>query len=280
MSKEEPSDVMGEPSSYENFYEQLGERYPETELVHADRETGSRYHTVVEELRPFAVSGARLVDIGCNDGVYTITYCKMGGQATGIDISKSLVAKARTEADELGLPCKFISGDIEDPELLKMLHEPFEVALFSEVLEHVRDPARALTSIRSLLKKGGHLVLTTPTPLFNGVKSKWRYPLTVFGGRMLVEKNVVDTRNIPVLMEHGIPESQYRHDGYYPLALKPYVEGFGFKFEKGYTMGYEGKMTRAFFFMRLWGGDPELLIRKIPLLNLLGVTNITVFSAV
>src|SRR5579863_7108194 len=80
---ESPTDVMKEAISYEAFYEQLGNQYPETEFVHTDRRIGSRYWTVLNELKLFASAGRKLVDIGCNDGVYTFPYCEAGGNAIG-----------------------------------------------------------------------------------------------------------------------------------------------------------------------------------------------------
>ncbi len=271
---------MEEAVSYGAFCEQLGNQYPETELVHADRRVGSRYWTVFNELRPFALAGRKLIDIGCNDGVYTIPYCEAGGNATDVDISSSLVKKCDAKAKTLKFPCSFITAGIDLPDFRQHVIETFEVALFSEVLEHVRNPARALSSIRSLLKEGGHMILTTPTPLFNGMDSKWKYPIAMLGGRRLLETHVVYTREIPVLLRYGIASSKYRHDGYYPRALKSHVEGFGFALIKSYTIGYPEKVRQALFFMRALGSDHEMTMRTVPLLNLVGITNVTIFRAV
>jgi 2-polyprenyl-3-methyl-5-hydroxy-6-metoxy-1,4-benzoquinol methylase len=279
-AEESPTDVMKEDLAYEEFYEQLGKSYPETELVHADKRIGSRYWTVLNELRPFASDARILIDIGCNDGVYTIPYCAAGGKATGIDISQSLVDKGNAKARMLKLPCSFLQGDIDSPHLRDTIGQAFEVALFSEVLEHVRNPTRALSTVRSLLTYGGHMILTTPTPLFNGMDSKWKYPITMFAGKKLLESHVVDTREIPVLMRYGIASSQYRHDGYYPIALTRYVEDFGFALVRSYTVGFPRKVRQALFLMGMMGRDSEMIIRRVPVLNLLGVTNVTVFRAV
>jgi 2-polyprenyl-3-methyl-5-hydroxy-6-metoxy-1,4-benzoquinol methylase len=275
-----PTNIMREAVSYGAFYEQLGNLYPETELVHTDKQPGSRYWTVLNELRPFAAAGMKLIDIGCNDGVYTIPYCQTGGKATGVDISDSLVRKCNAKAKMLGLQCSFVNADIDSLDFRKHVQETFEVALFSEVLEHVRNPAAALLSIRSLLEDGAYLVLTTPTPLFNRMDSKWKYPLTLLGGRKLVEPNTVDTREIPALLKYGIASSKYRHDGYYPRALRSYVEGFRFSLIRSYTIGYPERVRQALFLTRALGGDPEMTIRRLPFLNLLGITNVALFRAV
>ena len=280
MTPDASADVMKEAESYEAFYEKLGELYPETELVHADRRTGSRFWTVLNELRPFATAGKKLIDVGCNDGVYTIPYCQAGGEAVGVDISNSLVQRCNAKAKTLNLHCSFIQADIDSPEFQRRVSGTFEVALFSEVLEHLKSPEGALSSIRSMLEYGGHMILTTPTPLFNGLDSKWKYPIALYAGKRLLERHVVDSREIPVLMKYGIASSQYRHDGYYPRALERFVKGFGFTLTKSYTIDYPKKVRQALFLMGAVGRDLEMTVRSIPLLNLLGVTNVTVFRAV
>jgi len=91
----ESKSVMDTPEGYREFYDRLGHEYEETATVYASRLGRVRYRTVLRELAPFARSRARLLDIGCNDGVYTVPYCEMGGRAHGIDISTALVEKAR-----------------------------------------------------------------------------------------------------------------------------------------------------------------------------------------
>src|SRR5438445_13678602 len=91
---------------YEDVYEELGQKYPETLHVHKMKELGSRYWTVISELLPYAKRGLRLIDVGCNDGVYAIPYALAGGKALGIDVSQSLVDKARKTVHDLGISAK------------------------------------------------------------------------------------------------------------------------------------------------------------------------------
>ncbi len=129
----EPVNVMNDPVSYESFYDELGKEYPETETVHSIRGIGSRYWTILDELRPFAVSRKRLIDIGCNDGVYTIPYCQMGGEGLGVDISSSLVEKAMSKAESLGLSCSFVQAEIDSPSFPEKINQAFDIVLCSEV---------------------------------------------------------------------------------------------------------------------------------------------------
>lgn len=121
------------------------------------------------------------------------------------------------------------------------------------------------------------MLLTTPTPLFNGMDSKWKYPIDLLAGRKLLESHVVDSTEIPVLLRYGIASSQYRHDGYYPRAFIPYVESFGFELVKSYTIGFPSKVSKAFFLARVKRDDIEITLRSFPIVNLLGITNVALF---
>jgi len=95
---------------YDEFYELLGKNYPETELAHVNRSGTSRYYEVLSILKPYARQGKKLLDVGCNDGVYTIPYCESGGKAVGVGISESLVKKAQKKVKNLDV--QFLKNDI------------------------------------------------------------------------------------------------------------------------------------------------------------------------
>ena len=260
-----PEDTANE-ERYRDFYEELGDKYPETELMlrHADR--SHRYWTVLEELRPFAERNLKLLDLGCNDGVYSIPYAKYGGIVRGVDISQSLADKASKKAAEAGLAgrCSFISGNIET---LK-LGDSFDVILLSEVLEHLLNPDDAIQTIASHLRTGGTLLLTTPTPLFENLRRfDVGYILTVLRGKKLLEEQMIDSGKNETA-QYGIKPRAYRHDGYYPKALVRYVESFGFGHSKFYTIAFHARVRRIF---------SEQRARRLPVVKLFGRTNIGLF---
>jgi 2-polyprenyl-3-methyl-5-hydroxy-6-metoxy-1,4-benzoquinol methylase len=255
---------MKDSQAYSDFYEELGAKYPETEFVHKNRGVGTRYWTVIQELRPFAIKGLSLLDVGCNDGVYSIHYAELGGNVVGADISKSLIEKARLKAKDLGVSdrCLFVQSDAESLQL----DRKFDIVLFSEVLEHMRNPSRALKAISKHMKDGGVLLLTTPTPMFERlVNFDLRYIVRTLTRKKLLESQNIDSGKNRI-RKFEIPPYLYRHDGYYPLALVEYAELFGFRCEKIYTMDFLGRM-------RFLG---ELRLRRVPILKLLGKTNILI----
>lgn len=293
-------DTIRNADHYFEFYEEIGRNYPEAELVHATRPPGSRYRTVLHELLPFARQSGHLLDVGCNDGVYTIPYCEEGGRALGIDISPSLIRKAKGKAAGKDIECEFKQADIEDPETVGTIQERFEVILLSEVLEHLRHPGRALKNIHELLNPGGILLLTTPTPLFEDISQLTvEYVIETLRGRRLSESQIIDTTKIPVFHDYDVSAYLYRHDGYYPRALRVYVESFGLSCLKSYTIGLptHPALRGLASFFGIEGRSPgghetdvgqgpdrrllrriDFVMRRVPIANLLGRTNIGLFK--
>jgi 2-polyprenyl-3-methyl-5-hydroxy-6-metoxy-1,4-benzoquinol methylase len=263
-----PIDTTKDNDAYTDFYESVGRNYPETQIVHKNMGIGSRFQTVLSELAPFALKGASLIDIGCNDGVYTIPYCEMGGAALGIDISASLIMRARKLAKEVK-SAGFVAMDIQ-AELRS--YRQYDVALMSEVLEHLNQPSAAIRNVYKLLKKGGFFLLTCPTPLFEVFDSIDRkYLLNLFSNKLL-EHQKIDANNT-ALSKFGIEDYLYRHDGYYPRGIKSFIEKFGFQCVKYYTICFDRRpvsLLRCRNFL-------ELIYRRIPLFNLLGITNVQLF---
>lgn len=276
-------DTSVDRASYVDFYDQVGAKYPETDFAHPRRGFGTRYWTVLRELAPFAKEGELLLDVGCNDGVYAIPYCRMGGRAVGIDVSRALIERAQESAAAEGVGAIFRQADIVTVEDLD--GAPFDVALYSEVLEHVLDAGASLRRIHSLLRLGGHLLLTTPTPICEIVRLDRHYVREVLKGERLLEAQLVESSSTP-LGEYGLRDFLYRHDGYYPRALADYVEQVGFRCRKQYTIGFpfptflRGAL-RAVRLRESWIEDLrlgfDLFLRRLPWIKLLGATNVQLF---
>ena len=256
---------------YEEFYEKLGRYYPETRLVHADRGQKSRFQAVLEELRPFALEKARLLDVGCNNGVYTIPYVRMGGRALGIDISGTLVNQAWDFARKLLPSSESISFGMMDIQEDLEYSSLFDVVLMSEVLEHLNHPEKAILNIYKLLKKGGQFLLTCPTPMFEITpKIGLRYLRNLYRGKLREENILSSDRN--ALSRYSLSGYAYRHDGYYPLGLMRFVEKFGFRCVRIYTIGFGRSRLMVPGTYHL-----EPYLRRLPTVNLLGITNFQVF---
>ncbi len=136
------------------FYEEVGAKYPEEEIVYRDLRGKLRRKFVLTYLHD--ARGAFL-DLGCNAGGYMKQFT--GETAVGVDLSSSVLRKARCRCQAQSRRY-FIAGNIENLRFLQNIQ--FDFILCSEVLEHLFHPEKVFAGIFRLLKPGGTALITTP----------------------------------------------------------------------------------------------------------------------
>jgi len=99
-----------------------------------------------------------VLDVGCGSGVHGAELKRIHQhRVTGVDISEESIRKASGRLFAAHV------ADITRPEDYPFASGPgFDVILFSDILEHVYDPAAVLTSHLNLLKPGGHVLVSLP----------------------------------------------------------------------------------------------------------------------
>jgi tRNA (mo5U34)-methyltransferase len=101
----------------------------------------------VEPAFPADLSGATVLDVGCNAGFYSIRLARRGARVTGIDHDARYLAQARFAAEVLGLEIRYEQLDVYDVE---RLGEEYDFVLFMGVFYHLRHPLLALDRIARL----------------------------------------------------------------------------------------------------------------------------------
>jgi 2-polyprenyl-3-methyl-5-hydroxy-6-metoxy-1,4-benzoquinol methylase len=96
----------------------------------------------------------RLLDVGCALGFFVEAAVRRGWHAEGLDISEHATSYAR---DVLGVEAR--TGTLHEAGYAPA---SFDVITAWDVIEHVPDPVAELRFMRTLLKDGGLLVLSTP----------------------------------------------------------------------------------------------------------------------
>lgn len=127
-------------------------------------------------------TGTRILDVGCASGYLGGFLKKRGNWVEGWDLSKKSVLEA---------------GEILDRALvvdLQSLKWPsnrkkFDLIICSEVLEHLFDPEAVLDKLKSYLKPGGQMLLTTPNILHLYLRLKF------LGGEFNYEEEGVMSRS-------------------------------------------------------------------------------------
>ena len=111
-----------------------------------------------DPLAPNALSGLRVVDIGCGGGLLAEPIARMGATVVGVDASEKNIKTAATHAAETGTTVDYRATTAE---ALAASGEKFDVVLAMEVIEHVADVPLFLKSLSDLLAPGGVLFLAT-----------------------------------------------------------------------------------------------------------------------
>jgi SAM-dependent methyltransferase len=146
------TDVAGasEPATpAEKYTHGYDPRYVDTIL------TQRRASEVLAFLWPHLRPGLRVLDCGCGPGSITADVAALvaPGEVVGIDLEPSQLEIARQRAAERGLAnVRFEVGSVYE---LPFPEASFDVAYAHTVIQHVREPVRALREMRRVLKPGG-----------------------------------------------------------------------------------------------------------------------------
>lgn len=108
------------------------------------------------ENRP--LSGLKLLDMGCGGGLLSEPMCRLGADVTGADALEVNIGIASTHAEEQGLEISYQATTAED---LLESGAQFGVVLAMEIVEHVADVERFLTTCSGLVRPGGLLIIAT-----------------------------------------------------------------------------------------------------------------------
>ena len=120
--------------------------------------TRARLSRVAKHIR------GRVLDAGCGYGEL-LDYLPAGvDSVTLLDRSPERLPRLQTRLSRGSIDARFVLGDIATGEV-ELPPDSFDTVVMAALLEHLKTPFAALRETRRLLKIGGSLVLTTPTPL-------------------------------------------------------------------------------------------------------------------
>ena len=107
-----------------------------------------------------ALSGKRVLDVGCGGGILSDSIARRGANVLGIDLSAKALKVAQLhalEADTPNVEYREVSAEalaVEQP-------GGFDVVTCMEMLEHVPDPSSIVAACTSLVKPGGRVFFST-----------------------------------------------------------------------------------------------------------------------
>ena len=141
------------------------------------------------KVRPYVSRGARVLDLGCADGVLFQRYQSVVGEVVGID-------PTLPRSVDLGR-CRLIAGRFPDdlPD-----SRPFDAIVMLAVLEHIpsAEQARWAEACARLLKPGGHVVITVPSPVVDKILAVLK-ALRLIDGMSLEEHYGFEPSHVPAM---------------------------------------------------------------------------------
>ena len=164
----------------------------------------------------------RVVDIGCGNGALCRELANRGYEVVGCEPSADGVRYAQSAAPQLVF---HQIGVDDDP--FAVGNENFDVAIATEVIEHLIKPRNLLRFAKCLLRPSGHVIITTPyhgylKNLVLALANKWDSHLTPFwdGGHIKFWSRNTLSR---LLNEEGFRVVRFIGAGRVPLLWKSMI---------------------------------------------------------
>lgn len=169
-------------------------------------------HTLMVEL----VGGTkRVLDVGCATGYLAKALVERGCTVTGVEFDTEAAEEAHPHLERL------ILGDIETMDLAETFgDERFDVVVFGDVLEHLRDPLPVLRNVRQVLADRGSVVASIPNIAHGSVR------LALLAGRFDYQPlGLLDSTHVRFFTRSSI-EDLFREAGLVPIDVRRTTAGF------------------------------------------------------
>jgi SAM-dependent methyltransferase len=112
-----------------------------------------------------AVSGKRVLDLGCGNGQAAIAFAKQGAHAIGLDPSQDLLNAAKRWSEREGVKVELHHGDLAD--LAFMRADSVDVVFSAWAFGGVADLTRVFRQVHRVLRQGSPLVFSMPHPMYD-----------------------------------------------------------------------------------------------------------------
>jgi 2-polyprenyl-3-methyl-5-hydroxy-6-metoxy-1,4-benzoquinol methylase len=169
-------------------------------------------HTLMVEL----VGGTkRVLDVGCATGYLAQALAERGCTVSGMELDEEAAEEARPHLERL------VIGDLESMDVAEAFGDDrFDVIVFGDVLEHLRDPLAALRKARALLAERGSVVASIPNVAHGSVR------LALLAGRFEYQDlGLLDSTHIRFFTRSSV-EDLFREAGMVPIDVRRTTAGF------------------------------------------------------
>jgi len=128
-----------------------------------------RYAGYVKQIKAFKASG-RLLDIGCNIGLFLHVAQQQGFDVEGVELNKACAEYGNSNLN-IAIHTDYLGS-------IGFQDESFDVVTMFDVLEHIPDLHGVMKEVQRILKKDGLLVVQSPnidSLMSRLTKAKWNW---------------------------------------------------------------------------------------------------------
>lgn len=153
---------MSKKQWYETLFENYGQKYDNEIFTE-----GTLGESDFIEKEVHFNKELKIIDVGCGTGRHSIELCKRGYDVTGIDLSESMLSKAKENANKQGLNIEFLRFDARK----LPFDRQFDVAIMLceggfPLMETDEMNFEILTNVSRALKEKSKFIFTTLNGLF------------------------------------------------------------------------------------------------------------------
>lgn len=109
------------------------------------------------------VADARVLDLGCGSGPYSLWFAERGARVTGLDLSGTMISLAQEKARERNVDVDFRESDIR--ELLPFVAEEFDLVFTATALHYVERIDNLMLEVARVMKPQARLVASVLHPI-------------------------------------------------------------------------------------------------------------------
>ncbi|MGD6934612.1 MAG: class I SAM-dependent methyltransferase [Candidatus Bathyarchaeia archaeon] len=123
------------------------------------------YQLLLKMIKPItSFQDKRVLEVGCGLGVFCMHVARNGGEAIGLDISRSAILEAKTLTKKYAAQ-KNIEFVVSDARFLPFVDCCQDMIVSSEVLEHIEGHEKAFHEFARLIDQSGYICITVPNLL-------------------------------------------------------------------------------------------------------------------
>ena len=127
--------------------------------------------SVHQKIIHFIGQNKKVLDVGCSEGILSKRLKQNRCDVVGIEINQEAAQKAESFCHEL------IMGDVESIHLNKDYENYFDIIIFADILEHLKEPLDILKRFKKYLKDDGFIIISLPNI------SNWKIRIQLLFGR-------------------------------------------------------------------------------------------------